>query len=458
MHYRLFTDSSVKWTANQEKSIISANPPFFSTHEPAPSLESQVRRVYLQFLYLPEILMPLRQLPDTLLLLIACNETSSVPSLHAALDNISLTNRWCSYKYQDQIRNMLSSRDATDDLESQMATFSSSHWSPEESEADVSGSSEGESLRNTWLEYMEKREVQIQILIHLLQLSLPKPCPKPTFRPLPGPPRKRRRVQAVGSSSDTEENTPEQLLEDRLESHMDRLALWQMALPTPEAGDQTPNQSGQKTDVAGINDWTQTFCNDVVQPLFAEKLPSMYKLLRTKLFRIPPWSEDEDEPEPEEKPQPQPRPAIKRSSSSTSRAPSRSRSRSLSLSLSQDAERQQQTTTTRKRFLQREISMSRVFKEKPRRKPGEPAVKSKLAKTMSMNDVSTKSGSGSQNGVVLVAGTPQKPKAKSAAPVVLVGATPTKPKVSSQPSQRVGLQRTKTMTSDWSDDEILAGQ
>jgi len=38
---------------------------------------------------------------------------------------------------------------------------------------------------------------------------------------------------------------------------MDRLALWQMALPDPEA-----SADGTKT----MRDWMQVFCDDVVQP------------------------------------------------------------------------------------------------------------------------------------------------------------------------------------------------
>jgi hypothetical protein len=50
---------------------------------------------------------------------------------------------------------------------------------------------------------------------------------------------------------------PRSILEDRLEGLMDRLVLWQMALPDAEA-----NADGTKT----VRDWTQAFCDDVVQP------------------------------------------------------------------------------------------------------------------------------------------------------------------------------------------------
>jgi hypothetical protein len=59
------------------------------------------------------------------------------------------------------------------------------------------------------------------------------------------------------SSDEDEDITPRSILEDRLEGLMDRLVLWQMALPDAEA-----DADGTKP----VRDWTQTFCDDVVQP------------------------------------------------------------------------------------------------------------------------------------------------------------------------------------------------
>ena len=47
------------------------------------------------------------------------------------------------------------------------------------------------------------------------------------------------------------------ILEDRLEGLMDKLVLWQLALPDAEIG-----ADGTKP----VRDWTQIFCDDVVQP------------------------------------------------------------------------------------------------------------------------------------------------------------------------------------------------
>ena len=59
------------------------------------------------------------------------------------------------------------------------------------------------------------------------------------------------------SSDEEEDATPREILEDRLEGFMDRLVLWQMALPDAEIG-----ADGTKP----VRDWTQMFCEDVVQP------------------------------------------------------------------------------------------------------------------------------------------------------------------------------------------------
>lgn len=91
-----------------------------------------------------------------------------------------------------------------------------------------------------------------------MKLSLSGHCPLAPVRPVPSRAQKRRRVQQ--SSDDDEESTPRSILEDRLEGLMDRLVLWQMALPDAETAD--ANIDGTKP----LRDWMQTFCDDVVQP------------------------------------------------------------------------------------------------------------------------------------------------------------------------------------------------
>ncbi|TFY80051.1 hypothetical protein EWM64_g3957 [Hericium alpestre] len=277
MHYKLATTGHIKWNENQEKSI-SISSTLFHPSQPYASLDERVRLIYLQFLYLPEVLFPLRHLTRMLLSLVESNDAAA---LHASLDSISLTNRWCSYKYQEQVPKVLAQRLQVG-LEDQMMLFAFDHRADSESMDDSD-----EDTSRTWLEQMEKREyesfslsitckvanrtrrAQIQILIHLLRLTLPGPCPPPTNRPVPALPRKRRRLQHV-SSSDTEEATPEHILEDRLESLMDRLVLWQMALPATDAEQDAFDTEGTQQQAAigkELRDWTQEFCEDVVQPL-----------------------------------------------------------------------------------------------------------------------------------------------------------------------------------------------
>jgi len=99
----------------------------------------------------------------------------------------------------------------------------------------------------------------MQILLHLLKLSLPGLCPPVPVRPVPvqSHAQKRRRVMQPSSDEDEDPPTPRSILEDRLEGLMDRLVLWQMALPDAEVG-----ADGTKP----VRDWTQVFCDDVVQP------------------------------------------------------------------------------------------------------------------------------------------------------------------------------------------------
>ena len=57
------------------------------------------------------------------------------------------------------------------------------------------------------------------------------------------------------SSDEEEVTTPQSIL---VEGLMDRLVLWQMALPDDAEAD----ADGTKL----VRDWTQAFCDDVVQP------------------------------------------------------------------------------------------------------------------------------------------------------------------------------------------------
>ncbi|KAI0267328.1 hypothetical protein BC834DRAFT_968845 [Gloeopeniophorella convolvens] len=414
MHFTLAASGPVKWNNNQESTLTQDVSPFSPSYDgrPASTLAERVRELYLQCLWLPEAIMPLGQLTGLVQLLARSHApmpTSSdeVHPLHAALDGVLLSGRWCAHKYNERLPNALL-HPPGGDTEAAIMFFALERSAPL-----------GEAARGTledkrrWLADIEKREVQIQILLHLLKLALPGPCPSVPVRPAPAPTRahKRRRVQRSSSDEDDEGIAePRTVLADRLEGLMDRLALWQMALPDAEAG-----VDGTKP----MRDWTQAFCDDVVQPVFAQTLPEQYKLLRRKLFRIPQWtSEEEDNNDPDDEDVPAapdttpppfaPEPALPRARSNSSL--SLSRSRSLSVSLEQDAEARRAETKVRK-VLQREVSMSKVFKTRRGEAPEVPP-----AAAAKLKAASAQSQAHARTPVVLVAGTPQKPKARGSDP------------------------------------------
>jgi hypothetical protein len=156
--------------------------------------------------------------------------------------------------------------------------------------------------------------------------------------------------------------------------------------------------------------YTQLLCHR-----FAQKLPEQYKLLRRKLFRIPQWtssSDDDDDDEAasnaDDKPAQQSEPSTHTKVQSTTHSTAQSRSRSLSVSLEQEAGMRRTDSKPRK-VLQREVSMSKVFKARRNDGPSAPPVKVEV-EVMSH---STTQAPNVKGPIVLVEGTPQKPKVKS---------------------------------------------
>ena len=96
----------------------------------------------------------------------------------------------------------------------------------------------------------------IQIVLLMLKLSLPGPKPES----IPSSPTKRRKKKR--STNEEEEETEE----DRLESYMDKLAVWQLTASIDGLVSTTATQSSKtgKTD----RHWTQAFAEDVVDPLY----------------------------------------------------------------------------------------------------------------------------------------------------------------------------------------------
>ncbi|KAI0060528.1 hypothetical protein BV25DRAFT_1827699 [Artomyces pyxidatus] len=142
-----------------------------------------------------------------------------------------------------------------------------------------------------------------------------------------------------------------------------------------------------------------------------------------KLFRIPQWSSSSEHSDSPDSP-PSVAPSVAPTRSGTLTTLSRSRSRSLSVSLTQEAEAKR--AGSKRRVLQREVSMSKVFKGKRRDSDVREAVREPpLVKAAEP-----------QGPVILVAGTPMKPKKGKAsangriggigAAKVLVAGTPAK--------------------------------
>lgn len=96
-----------------------------------------------------------------------------------------------------------------------------------------------------YIEAMNPR-VKLQILLHLLKLSLPGPSP-PSESP-PPPPKKRKRQQPEAVLTTT----------DCLELLVDKLSTWQLV------GDSNALQ-GNTAKGDDERDWVQVFCEDLVE-------------------------------------------------------------------------------------------------------------------------------------------------------------------------------------------------
>ncbi|KAH7881133.1 uncharacterized protein C8R40DRAFT_19096 [Lentinula edodes] len=459
----------IKWSTSQEKDI-NQEYPFIDLHKETPN--QFVVRNYLQFLWLPESLMPLDLLVTSLRRVqVASTSTDSLSTphpLHALLDPLLLTARTAANKYQTELPQILDNNGGAGEIEETMMwyalNFERAHGEGQherERTRTNTGSScstqsaespiwMDEKWRAKWIRRMERREVQIQILLHLLILSLPgPPPPPPEFTEMSSVKRRKRPRKKA---------TPVITPADRLEAFMDKLSMWQLM------GDLDSNERERvAVDPKDELDWTQRFCQSIVEPLLT--LPNFCDLLRSKVFPNSPFSDDEDEQQEQihgsqqtstESASPSPEPPLKRNRTATldgasdpqARYPSpalsttstsfvrepkrasshqrsrqrpalqRDRSRSLSVSLAEEAEERQKAKTTgsganKGRVLSREVSMSFKSKSKApeikhiaaapsflesdtrRREPETRSIK----REPSMNDAAT----------ILVEATPMKP-------------------------------------------------
>lgn len=177
-YYALATVEGSHWTTAQEKSVALDYPFHFQQESP----EQFVTRIYLQFLWLPQVyirpsiqdylqltcnqsIMPLQLLVPSLQRVTTLPSCSQSPhSLHPLLDPLLQTTRAVSNKYHVELVQILQDGCGAGDLEETMMWYALHHektggnGSPKGAD---SGSQEpwlDEKWRQDWLDRLERRE------------------------------------------------------------------------------------------------------------------------------------------------------------------------------------------------------------------------------------------------------------------------------------------------------------
>ncbi|KIY44978.1 hypothetical protein FISHEDRAFT_77009 [Fistulina hepatica ATCC 64428] len=345
--YSLSFQSSLRWTEPQERNLGTQldDYPFRDIDLVNETPQDYVLRTYLQFLWLPESIMPLQLLVPSLKRVVrapnasqvldstalsqvastsrslsastSLSQPAEVHPLHELLDLVLLTIRRVNTKYA-QLKVILEDESAGADpgevvdekaaeaeagaanIEEQMMWYASNY---EKDDEENPGSG---SWRNKWIQRLERREVQIQIILYMLKLSLPGPAPvEPSEEVLPRTSKKRKlrgrdRVMPILQSA----NPVAPSAEECLEIFMDKLCTWQLMAEMSQglpgtlgegAGAGTKNSGKHKDKIKDNRDWMQIFCEDVVEPLFKTTLPLVCELLRRKVFKSPVFDVEDDE-------------------------------------------------------------------------------------------------------------------------------------------------------------------
>ncbi|KAG6886410.1 hypothetical protein C0992_004092 [Termitomyces sp. T32_za158] len=347
--------------------------------------------------------MPLNLLVPSLLRVTA--ERSDLHPLHSYLKPLLQTARAASQKYRVELPQILSNGGGAGEIEETMMWYALSYERADDDlwtrTTDIrEGPWEDEKWRTRWLERMERREFQIQILLYFLKLSLPGHPP-----PLPSPVKKKSKR---GLPKQSAEPSPR----DCLEVFMDKLSMWQLV-------DGLENSSKAKGPKDMQSDWMQTFFEQTVKPQFERQLPDLCYLMRSKLFPKSPFTDSSNPSSPSSSRDTSPdigqspigastrQPSPSTTTTKALQPFGRSRSRSLSVSLAQerlDRERSVTAGPSKKRVLNREVSMSRAFK--PKQRPAQ----EELAKKKENEIALKKETKPRDEGVTLVEATPTKPK------------------------------------------------
>ncbi|KAF9031873.1 hypothetical protein BDZ89DRAFT_1131695 [Hymenopellis radicata] len=372
--------SHVNWTESHERALAK-DYPFTDIGSETPDM--YVQRTYLQFLWLPESIMPLSLLIPSLLRVNVASTSTGPHPLPALLEPILLTGRVASDKYRVELPQLIADGGGAEEIEELMMWYALSYEKNDNAECQSrAGTNErteellkDDRWRERWFERMERRELAVQLLLHMIILTLP-------GLPETSSPKKRKRSSKNDATN--QDKLSKETVEDRIEVYMDKLSTWQLVKDLEEMSSHTNKNEDE-------HDWVQKFLSQVVEPHFKQSLPEHCSVLHFKLFPQAHsfFSDDEDSESTRHSSSPVPESQAR--SHSRSRQPpkkrakttdaarhnspaldaistkdlARSRSRSLSLALVQERA-ESLGAIKKKRALTREVSMSRSFKGKPK--------------------------------------------------------------------------------------------
>ncbi|TRM60336.1 hypothetical protein BD626DRAFT_571758 [Schizophyllum amplum] len=317
--YELPAEENVKWTVSQEKQILKDVPwieqPPTQPDQAGPSsgtsdAEAFLARTYLQYLWLPESIMPLTGLVHALRRISHtssndCTDTTTPHPLHALLDPLLLTARSASHKYHTELTAILAAGGGEGEAEEAMMWFAFEHEKhgdapdrpiddddPSAMDADPAATEDAEAQwQSRWLDRMERRERHAAPTRHAHPPPTTTTTTQTSTPAQPPSPRKRRR----------KDPEPAPLApEVYLEAFMDKLSMWQLVRGLDPRLRAKPSPApGRSTAADDERDWMQVFCEDVVEVLFKQDLPDLCALLRSKVFPHSPFSDTESEDEDE---------------------------------------------------------------------------------------------------------------------------------------------------------------
>ncbi|KIY73933.1 hypothetical protein CYLTODRAFT_416588 [Cylindrobasidium torrendii FP15055 ss-10] len=358
---------NVQWSEPQEKALTNDYPFVDIENETSDAL---VERVYLQTLWLPESIMPIAELIPTLKLVNAPSASNGPHPLLALIEPLLLSGRAASDKYREELPQAVEKEGEITGTEESVMWYALSYGKKTGSHSKGGTHERTEELladsewMKQWFESMERREIAIQLLLHMFVHSLPG-LPDVTS------PRKKRKKQQE------EPSLHKEFVEERILTYIDKLSTWQLV---------TSLDTHDKDH--DIQDWPQRFFTDVIEPQFKSSFADLCDEIRTRLFpQQHSLLSDDDKDENASRsssPQPHPKKRPRRGSPTLSVASSsrtvtqdrtgldrsRSLSRSLTLSLAEEERTKNMGNAAKKRApLNREISMSRTFRKS---QPAEP--------------------------------------------------------------------------------------